>query len=298
MQQQANRDPRGPAGETPRRAPVDFIVIGAMRAGTTLLQDILSQHPQIAMARMKETDFFIEEKTYSRGEAWYAGQFDPDLPIRGEISPNYAKARDFPGVPARIRRHCPDVRLIYLLRDPVVRAVSQYSHSWNMGELSETPEQMAGAPDAPGHEYLSILDCSSYARQLDAYRQHFDPEQILVLDFESLLAEPQRHLDSILRHIGAAPMAMPAMASRNANDELARVPKPLLRLMQGPLRPVLTRTFGPRMRSRLRGLLARGPARQAPDFPASLLVRIRADLSEDTARLRRMTGQEFSRWRV
>ena len=114
-----------------------------MRAGTTMLHDLLSGHPQISMARMKETDFFVAEKNLPRGTGWYGAQFDPARPIRGEISPNYAKAMDFPGVPERIFEHCPGVRLVYVLRDPVARAVSQYAHSWNMGELSDTPEQMA-----------------------------------------------------------------------------------------------------------------------------------------------------------
>lgn len=273
------------------RALVDFIVIGAMRAGTTLLHDILSKHPRIAMARMKETDFFIAEKNYPQGVEWYAAQFDPDMPIRGEISPNYTKLRDFAGVPARIFRHCPEVRLIYVLRDPLRRAVSQYGHSWNMGLLDGTPEQMAGTD-----EYFHILDGSSYARQLDAYLEYFDPSQILVVEFESLLADPQPQLDAILAHIGAGPMDMPDLNAQNGNDELSRVPRPLLRLTQSRLRPVLTRLLGPGMRGRLRRLLARGPARKAPDFPEALLVRMRTDLAEDISRLRRMTGQDFTRW--
>ncbi|SMO91284.1 sulfotransferase [Paracoccus laeviglucosivorans] len=60
---------------------VDFIVIGTMRAGTTLLHDILARHPQISMARMKETDYFIAEKNYPRGNDWYVSQFDVEKPL-------------------------------------------------------------------------------------------------------------------------------------------------------------------------------------------------------------------------
>ncbi len=290
--QSAIVDPASPVGGD-RRALVDFIVIGAMRAGTTLLHDILSAHRDISMAQMKETDFFVAEKNHGRGSEWFLAQFDGDRPLRGEISPNYAKLRDFPGVPGRIHRHCPNVRLIYVLRDPLRRAVSQYGHSWNMGEVTQTPEQMAG-----GHEYLSILDASSYARQLEAYLEFFDPQQILVIDFESLIADPQGQLDIILRHIGAAPMAVPSLSRQNGNDELARVPKPLLRLTQSRLRPMLTALVGPRTRGRLRRLMARGPARVAPAFPEPLLARMRQDLAPDLARLRRMTGQTFPRWSI
>lgn len=275
------------------RRLVDFIVIGAMRAGTTLLHDILSRHPQIGMARMKETDYFIASKNLPRGDAWYISQFSDDRPIRGEVSPNYTKLRDFPGVPERIHRACPDVRLIYVLRDPLQRAVSQYDHSWNMGELRETPAEMAG-----GHEYRSILDASSYARQLAAYHDYFPPAQILIVDFEQFIADPQPQIDAILHHIGAAPMTVPAMAQQNGNDELRRVPKPLLRLTQSRLRPLLTAAIGPRLRGRLRRLLARGPVRNAPAFPDSLRQAMHAELTPDVTRLRQMTGQEFRRWSI
>lgn len=282
--------PRGAGG---RRPLVDFIVIGAMRAGTTMLHDLLSGHPQISMARMKETDFFVAEKNLPRGTGWYGAQFDPARPIRGEISPNYAKAMDFPGVPERIFEHCPGVRLVYVLRDPVARAVSQYAHSWNMGELSDTPEQMARGP-----EYPRILDASRYARQIDNYLRLFDPGQLLVVDFDALLADPQGQVDRILAHVGAEPMVVPPPARQNGNDELSRVPKPLLRLTQSRLRPLLTAVAGPALRGRLRRLLARGPARVAPAFPELLLQRMRDDLAEDAQRLRQMTGQEFARWSI
>lgn len=279
------------AGDT--LAEVDFIVIGAMRAGTTLLHDVLSSHPDICMSRMKESDFFILEKNYPRGIEWYRKQFEGEGTIRGEISPNYSKVRDFAGVAQRIHRHCPEVRLIYVLRDPVARAISQYGHSWNMGELTDTPAQLLDT-----HEYFSILQASSYAQQLQEYLRYFAPDQILIVDFEAMIADPGPQLDRILRHIGAAPMPVPPLLRQNGNDELSRVPKPLLRLAQSRLRPLLTAVLGPRMRGRLRRLLARGPQRQPPAFPPAMIARLRQDLAADMAELRRMTGQEFARWSI
>lgn len=272
---------------------VDFIVIGAMRAGTTMLNDILAQHPQIAMARMKETDFFIEQKNYGRGTDWYRSEFADDRPLRGEVSPNYSKARDFPGVPERIHAHCPDARLVYIVRDPVERALSHYAHGWTMGRITLTPEELVGGP-----QYQGMLDASRYAHQLQHYRAVFPAEQILVLDYESFIADPQPHYDVLLAHIGAPPMALPQARRQNESRELARVPKPLLKIAQGPLRPVLTRLMGPAVRGRLRRLMARGPARQPPVFPEALRARLRDELAEDAAALRQMTGQAFPHWSV
>lgn len=287
-----------PAGSEPGigagiGAPVDFAVIGAMRAGTTLLHDILSRHPAIGMARMKETDYFIPSRNHARGPEWYRGQFRPDCRIRGDVSPNYTKARDFPGVPELMARIVPGIRLVYLVRDPVRRAMSQYRHSWLMGGIRETPVEIAGTP-----EYVSILEASCYARQLDGYLRHFRQDQILVVDLDDLLSAPQPALDRILAHVGAAPMAVPDLGSLNRSDELARVPGPLLRLAHGPLRPVLTAALGGRARGQLRRMLAWGPRRAPPEFPAALEERMRDELAGDAARLRRMTGQGFARWSV
>lgn len=279
--------------EEPVRQPVDFVVIGAMRAGTTTLHTLLSRHPSIAMSRDKETDFFIAEKNYARGLDWYATQFAPDRPIRGEASPNYSKARDFPGVPRRLADHCPDARLIYVVRDPVKRAVSQYGHSWNMGQALPRPEALADS-----HDYFSLLDISSYARQLDVWRVQFLDEQILIVDFDRLTAEPQVEIDRILAHIGAEPMRLGEAAVHNSGTQLSRVPRPLLRLAQGPMRPVLTALLDQRARGRLRRLAAIGPRRRPPAFPVALIDRMRSDLVADAARFRAMTGMEFPHWSV
>lgn len=275
------------------RPLVDFVVIGAMRAGTTTLHTLLSRHAGISMSRDKETDFFIAEKNFSRGVDWYNGQYDPDLPIRGEASPNYSKARDFPGVPGRLADHCPDARLIYVVRDPVKRAVSQYGHSWNMGQPLPEPRDLADS-----HEYLSLVDISSYAHQLDVWRRHFLDDQILIVDFDRLTAAPQAEIDRILAHVGASPMQVGEAGAHNSGSQLSRVPRPLLRLAQGPMRPVLTKLLNQGARDRLRRLSAIGPRRQPPAFPPSLIERMRRDLAPDAARLRKMTGMEFAHWSV
>ncbi|AUH33182.1 sulfotransferase family protein [Paracoccus tegillarcae] len=275
------------------RPMVDFVVIGAMRAGTTTLHNTLSRHPQISMSRDKETDFFIAEKNLSRGADWYRGQFDPQRPLWGEASPNYTKARDFAGVPERVAQRAPDARLIYVVRDPVARAASQFEHSWTMGLLRTLPEDLIGS-----HEYHSLIDISSYAKQLDLWHAHFPNDQILVVDFDALLAEPDVQVNRILAHVGAESMQLDKLASQNSGRQLSKVPLPLLRLAQGPMRPLLTTVLGPRMRDRLRRLAAIGPRRVTPSLPEPVLQHMRDDLAQDTARFREMTGLELAHWSV
>jgi hypothetical protein len=65
----------------------NLIIIGAPKCGTTSLHHYLSLHPQISMSREKELNFFIAERNWSKGIAWYAAQFAADNKVRGEASP-------------------------------------------------------------------------------------------------------------------------------------------------------------------------------------------------------------------
>ena len=100
----------------------NVLVVGAAKCGTTSLHEYLDRHPEIAMAREKELDFFVEQKNWSRGVDWYERQFAA-APVRGESSPSYTAYPRYRGVPERIRRIVPDAKLVYLVRDPVERAL-------------------------------------------------------------------------------------------------------------------------------------------------------------------------------
>src|SRR5687768_14093660 len=94
-----------------------FVIIGAMKCGTTSLHYYLAQHPEICMPQKKETDFFITEINYHRGRGWYESLFAQPAKITakacGEASPNYAKTWQFRGVPERMHDLLPQARLIY-----------------------------------------------------------------------------------------------------------------------------------------------------------------------------------------
>lgn len=273
-----------------------FIVIGAMKSGTTTLYRHLDEHPGIDMSRDKETDFFVAEKAWDRGLPWYSDQFAGDAPLRGEASPNYTKARDFAGVPERMAATCPEVRLIYVLRDPVVRAESQYRHGVLIGDL---PADLPLDPAfVDSHEYAHILDASLYCRQLDAYLAHFDRDAILLLDFDDLVADPQGAMDRVHDHIGAPARPLGAAGSTNDSAQLSRVPAPVLRFAQSRAGRAVAGLVSRGMRDRIRGALARGKPRAAPPFPDDLRARLRADLAADVARLRKTTGQDFAGWSV
>lgn len=175
----------------------DFIIIGAMKCGTTSLFRHLGRHPGVFMSEVKEPNFYIEERNWSKGFDWYRSLFAgaPPGALLGEASTNYSKGTTFPGVPERLREYVPNVRLIYLIRDPIERIRSHYTHSAFHGRVSKPPVE-AIRPRS------GFVRTSLYGAELQRYRQHFPDDQILVLLTEDLRDDPVSVLRRIEQFLG------------------------------------------------------------------------------------------------
>lgn len=271
----------------------DFIIIGAMKSGTTTLYRLLAEHPEIGMSRDKETDFFVAEKNFRLGAQWYSNQFTPGHKIYGEASTNYTKADDFQGVPKRIKAYCPGVKLIYVVRDPVDRFKSQYRHSWSMGGISLTPAQLMKTS-----EYNHILNCSRYARQIDAYLEQFRISDILIVDFYRFTAESGPVLDEIYEFLGVTVGNKSQIKVHNDHRHLAKISPIFLRVAQSQFGRMTTRFLGRAQRDTVRKFLALGKNREPPEFHDADIERIRSDLKADVDRFRVLSGLGLTQWSV
>ncbi|MDQ3731459.1 MAG: sulfotransferase domain-containing protein, partial [Pseudomonadota bacterium] len=153
-----------------------FIVIGAMKAGTTSLYHYLSQHPEIGMSRHKELNFFKTNADFAKGLDWYAAQFPSGSRVLGESSPNYSKCHLFPGVAERLHSVLPRISLIYLVRHPVDRAVSHYVHQVSTGKESRPFE--AVFEDLEQNPYVLT---GAYMFQLRQYLRFYPAERMLIV---------------------------------------------------------------------------------------------------------------------
>src|SRR5947208_8199938 len=99
----------------------NLLIIGAQKCGTTSLHAYLDRHSDVHMAAEKELDFFIADRAWRNGPAWYAGRFRDDAAVRGEASPNYTGWPVWDGVARRAAALIPLARLVYLVRDPLGR---------------------------------------------------------------------------------------------------------------------------------------------------------------------------------
>ncbi len=272
----------------------DFIIIGAMKAGTTTLYRYLDDHPEVGMSRLKETDFFIESKNYGKGLDWYSGQFEPGKRLYGEASPNYTKSRDFKGVPELMARHCPNAKLLYLVRDPVDRFVSQYNHAWLVNHFRETPEQMAG-----GHEWEHTLDASRYHRQLEAFLAHYPLDRIEIVDFDELTKAPATALGRIGAYLGVENLR-PGLSERveNSRESVAATPSLFFHARRLGVTELVRPLVPAAAERKLKAMLANGRKRKPPRFPDALRARLAEELKDDTDAFRALVGRPFGHWRV
>jgi hypothetical protein len=177
----------------------DFIIGGAPRCGTTWLYHLLARHPDVHMAApvSPEPKFFLVDDVYARGLAHYSATwFAAAAPGKrcGEKSTNYLESAQ---AAARIRSDLPSVRLVFVLREPAVRAWSNYLWSRMSGMETETferaleleVEREATLPPARRfsrpHAYFSR---GLYANELQKWFALFARGTILCLRFEDIVS--------------------------------------------------------------------------------------------------------------
>ena len=177
----------------------NLVVIGGLKCGTTSLHHYLNLHPEVQMSRPKELNFFVAELNWRFGHGWYTTHFDAGVPIRGESSPHYTNRPRFEGVAERMQSVLGEVRLVYMVRDPVDRMLSHYLHN-----------VAGGYEDRPLEEALTDADSSYVARsrygyQLEPYVEAFGRERIRILSREELKGERAESMRSAFDFLGVDP---------------------------------------------------------------------------------------------
>jgi hypothetical protein len=206
-----------------------FLVGGAPKAGTTALWALLDAHPQVFMPRMKEPRFLTRRLnepapgvrmigprrtvTFERGLAWYQSLFagSEGALARGEASPQYLGAQDGPEV---MERFVPGVKMVFVLRQPVDRAYSQYWQHWKKGW--RMPPFAALLRGLPPLRYLDYM--SRYAQHVERYRQAFGPDRVHIILFDDLRDEPERIYAELCRFIGVDDTFRPPSFDERYNE--------------------------------------------------------------------------------
>jgi hypothetical protein len=215
-----------------KRTLPSFLIIGAQKAGTVALVNYLRKHPLLSSPR-KEVNYF-NTNNYKLGLDWYSKQFNPSLKktFYFEKTPEYIY---YPEAPERIKKFNPDIKMIAILREPVERAFSGWNHykKYFFNEpnyskellikrllLSESIDQHKPMVDFlnrrkyPEFEEIveeemdlinnnifqynpSFVRRGIYSEQIGRYYRYFDKSQLLILDSNELIQNPNKTMNQV-----------------------------------------------------------------------------------------------------
>lgn len=165
-----------------------FLVIGGMKCGSTSLYNDLATQPNVYLAEKELNLLSSDAFTVDSARRIYRTVFAPASPrqLRGDVSTTYAKLPDVPDVAERARQTLgPNLKIVYIVREPVSRCVSQHFHMHAWRGTGHMPADI----DRSVREFPSLVNYSRYARQLAPWRQHFGDHAIHVILFEEFVAD-------------------------------------------------------------------------------------------------------------
>jgi len=274
------------------------IIIGAMKCATTSLHYYLDQHPEIHMSKIKELWFFVEGHTGQHSIQWYSSHFDRQLPIRGEASTGYTMYPQFRGVPARMHRQLPHAKLIYIIRDPIERIISHYTHLLAIGEENRPFEQAIGLTQLdPDNHYLAF---SQYYRQLEKYFPYYPQENIYILTTESLMHKRLETIAGIFRFLNVdSQFTSPKFHHIKHSTQIKRRLSPAGQRLRLFSEARLNRHAPNLQRAIIRYLcIPLSSPIQKIQINSTVREQLTEALRPDVQKLRTATGQSFDEWSI
>lgn len=254
----------------------DFVIIGAMKCGTSTLHAQLAAQAQFFMSEPKEPNFFSNDEIYAKGEAWYRSLFAaaPEGTIKGESSTHYTKLPTYPQTVERLGRLIPDAKFIYVTRDPIERLISHYIHEWSQGVIT------CGIEEAI-EKHPEMIAYSRYGYQLAPFVERFGSERILNVEFERMTAEPQATLERIAAFLGAKGEVRwrDDLEAQNVSAERIRTFPLKSLIVDSPLATAMRRTLVPKtLRDRVKSKLQ---MRDRPELPEKVRLELQAVFDAD-----------------
>ena len=293
-----DRKRRIPRRRNRHAAMPNLIIIGGLKCGTTSIHHYLGLHPDAQMSKPKELNFFVEELNWDLGLDWYGARFDDRHPVRGESSPHYTNLPRFSGVAERIQRHCPDAKLLYMVRDPIKRILSHWVHATGAGYEHGEMDDVLSRPDA------AYVHRSQYWMQLQPYLERFDRSQIQVIAQEELQSDRQGTMRNAFAFAGVDSDFYSEQFAREWEKSSAKESERyqfMEKLIKLPGFRSFDRNFD-RLPERMRWMVEKivhdpeAPSAAKPEIPESIMEILRPQFTEDVAALQEFAGREFAGW--
>jgi hypothetical protein len=272
----------------------NFLIIGAMRAGTSSLYQYLKQHPEIYMSPVKEPEFFVPGTQWSQAitepaayEALFSGVSSEKA--FGEASTEYLPNR---GAAERIRRTLPDVKLIAVLRDPADRAYSDFLHRAREGKERLSDFGQAITKGQYRDDYMRL---GFYHAHLMNYRELFRGEQLKVFLYDDLRDDPVRLTQNVFEFLGVNRHFVPDVSVKH---NLSTVPRNRsLHALFGSrqLRQAARIVTPPQARRAIRRVISRWLTTR-PEYPQAIRRQLIEMYRPDICKLQDLLQRDLTKW--
>jgi len=267
----------------------NLLIIGAMKCGTTSLHAYLNQHPEVFMSDPKEIHYYADTNYRRIKKEEYTGFFQTDKPIVGTSPQSYTKChhKDYMGIPEKIYKDTPDVKLIYILRDPLERYKSHVLESYHCDPPSDV-------------EYSKQIDnytkTGMYGMQLEEYSQYFPMKNIHILTLEDLVKNRLSTMNRICKFLNIQEFSSESRLTFKKNAaETKRVPQIVKRKLWFRILQKVDKEIANKVGNKLAYSLYENQMIK-PDLSEAEMSRLRAVYREDKKVLERLSGVKFNQW--
>lgn len=276
---------------------VDFMIIGAMKSGTTTLSKILSKHPEVCFCQEKEPHYFSKSPDWQEHLEEYKNLYKPtDNQICGEASTTYTCYPEFnKDTWQKLYDFNPKLKLIYIMRDPVERIVSHYMHNYLRGYTSEPFEKVI-------FKNPTYINRTRYFVQIKPYIDLFGQEQVLLLTFEEFIANKKIILNQIANFLDIDPSEFGNFDEVHANISVGKAKKnvKIERLGKNPVVRAIKPLF-PKSVIKMTIDILHNLTKRKLDVKPNVSESVRKGIYDllilDVVELEKLIGREITEWK-
>ena len=214
------------SGSEPR---VNLFIIGVNKAGTSWLNFLLEQHPDIYMSQLKEHYYFGNVYPEKLEDYHSYFPFEKGLCYYGESTHIYNQSEK---AAKQIQEYSPEAKLFAIVRDPIQRLLSQYYFQKQTGVLKESTsiEDVLNNPDSP------LIRESHYEKSLPVYQKLFGDEKFKIVSLEHSKDDLHGFWKELQVFLDLDPIPFPETQSKSENATGSKLFRTLYRLTIRPIK--------------------------------------------------------------
>ncbi len=295
----------------------NFIIAGCSKSGTTTIADYLASHPEVYFSRIKEPRYFAfpgvkpefegpgDEGRFNKTTVWDWGEYknlfaeaaSGNYKAIGEGSPIYCAAHE---PAALIKKTLPDVKIVIVIRNPIERVISSYTHNVRDGyenlplaEALRAEESRKRSNWARHWHYKSLGHVSEF---LQTYLNTFDAQNLMFVLYDDFKANNQQVMDDIHGFLGVKAREIAQYRLNAAGMPRSRL---LARLASSDnvLNKVAMKLTPPAARKWIRRNLITNSAGR-PDVQKQVRVQLLEEFSREIDSLAGLLGRDLSHWKT